>query len=146
MCATRLSLYRSALFSLLLAMPIIAALSTDTAIANVLLSFDAPVASTIPDTNALGTGFTHRLPGTGGSIPVNDPNLNLLSMPGYLSFRSTRSDINQLNGFGRNLGALDAPGVLLSGMVGQDFRVTAKFDDVQVPDLSDQLLLYVGTK
>ncbi len=30
-------------------------------------------------------------------------------------------------------------------MAGRDFKITAKFDDIDVPGLSDQLLLYVGT-
>ena len=110
-----------------------------------LLDFNAPVANTITDVHGLGTGFTDRLPGTGGAIPRDDPNLNLQSMPGYLAFQSQRADINQFNGFGRNLSNLDAPGVSLTNMIDRDFRITAKFDDVSVPGLSDQLLLYVGT-
>jgi hypothetical protein len=66
-------------------------------------------------------------------------------MPGYLAFTSTRSSTSHTNGFGRNLGVLDAPGVLLTDMAGRDLRITAKFDDVVLQDLSDQLLLYVGT-
>ena len=109
------------------------------------LEFDAPASSGVNDVNGLGSGFTHRLLGTGASIPIDDPNLNLLTTPGYLGFTSTRSDINQLNGFGLNLASLDAPGVLLTGMIGKDLRITAKFDDIEMPGLSDQLLLYVGT-
>lgn len=107
--------------------------------------FTAPVPSGVNDVNGLGTGFTHWLPGTGGAIPRNDPNLNLLTIPGYLAFTSQRSDINQFNGYGRNLPNLDSPGTQLTNMVGRDFRIVAKFDDVDVPGLSDQLLLYVGT-
>lgn len=109
------------------------------------LDFGQTVPSGVNDVNGLGTGFTHWLPETGGDIPRDDPNLNLQSMPGYLAFQSQRADINQANGFGRNLPSLDAPGVLLTNMIDRDFRITAKFDDVNVPDLSDQLLLYVGT-
>jgi hypothetical protein len=108
------------------------------------LDFNAPVPSGVNDVNGLGTGFTHWLPGTGGSIPRDDPNLNLLAMPGYLAFTSQRSATSHTNGFGRNLGALDAPGVFLTQMAGRDFRIIAKFDDVSLRDLSDELLLYVG--
>jgi hypothetical protein len=109
------------------------------------LDFDAPLLGGVNDINGLGTGFTHRLPGTGGSIPPADPNLNLQSMPGYLTFTSTRSSTSHTNGFGRNLGVLDAPGVLLTNMSERDLRITAKFDDVVLQELSDQLLIYVGT-
>ncbi|MBA3483293.1 MAG: hypothetical protein H0T51_15905 [Pirellulales bacterium] len=109
------------------------------------LDFDAPVPSGVNDVNGLGTGFTHWLPGTGGLIPRDDPNLNLLTTPGYLAFTSTRSATSHTNGFGRNLAVLDVPGVLLNQMVGRDFKVTAKFDDVTLRDLSDELLIYVGT-
>lgn len=109
------------------------------------LEFDTFASVGIDDANGVKTGLTHRLPGTGGSIPDDDPNLNQQTTPGYMAFASTRSDISQLNGFGRNLGNLDAPGVLITNMVGRDFRVSAKFDDINVPGLSDQLLLYVGT-
>ncbi len=48
------------------------------------LDFDVPVPGTINDANGLGTGFTHRLPGTGAALPANDPNMELLTAPGRL--------------------------------------------------------------
>ena len=109
------------------------------------LDFDAPVPGGIRDKNGLGTGFSDWLPGTGGSIPRHDPNLDLQAMPGYLLFTSQRADINQQNPLGQNLDTLDAPGVLLTEMAGRDLRITARFDDVSVADAFDQLELYVGT-
>jgi hypothetical protein len=108
------------------------------------LPFDAAGPGGVNDINGLGTGFTHWLPGTGGSIPRDDLNLNLLLSPAYLAFTSQRASTSHTNGFGRNLSVLDAPGVLLTDMIGKDFRITAKFDDVTLPDLSDELLFYVG--
>ena len=106
------------------------------------LTFDTPVPGTIADINGLGTGFTHRLPGTGGSIATNDPNMDLLANPGSLLLTSTRADINQYNT--RNLHVLEAPGVFLSNVGTQDISISALFLNVVVPNASDQLELYVG--
>ena len=111
----------------------------------VLLNFEQAIPGGIRDKNGLGTGFSDWLPGTGGSIPRHDPNLDLQAMPGYLSFTSQRADINQQNPLGQNLDTLDAPGILLTEMAGRDLRITARFDDVSVADSFDQLELYVGT-
>ena len=104
------------------------------------LTFESPIGATIADENGAGSGFTHRLPGTGGSLPANDPNISLLANPGRLTIRSTHSDINN----GVNLGDLEAPGFFLQGVAGQDFSISALFRDVHVPNGSDQLFLYVG--
>ncbi|MBX7165523.1 MAG: PEP-CTERM sorting domain-containing protein [Pirellulales bacterium] len=111
---------------------------------SVSLNFDAPVVGTIGDNAGNGTGFTHRLPGTGGAIPANDPNLSLTAVPGKLRMNSTRSDFNQLNGFGRNLGNLEAAVVFVPGVGTHDFTMSALFEDVVVNGLSDQLTLLVG--
>ncbi|MDZ4658436.1 MAG: hypothetical protein SH868_12735, partial [Bythopirellula sp.] len=111
--------------------------------ADVFLGFDAPTPGTISDTNGLGTGFTHRLPGTGTALPANDPNMDLLGDPGSLLLTSTRADINQTNVI-RNLPILEAPGVLLTNLGSKDIYITALFHDVRVPNSSDQLALYAG--
>lgn len=111
------------------------------------LIFDSSAPETIADRNGLGTGFTDRLPGTGFDIPANDPNLDLSSNPGLLLLTSTYADINQ-NYFpgptANNLGQLDAPGFYVPNVSTQDLYVSALFRDVQVPNGSDQLCLYVG--
>lgn len=104
------------------------------------LDFDLPVPGTIQDTNGLGTGFTHRLPGTGSLIPVNDPNMDLLGSPGRLRLTSADSDING----SRNLGILEAVGFLMPGIGTADFALQAKFDGVNVVNASDQLFLFAG--
>ncbi len=107
------------------------------------LDFDAAVPGTLTDTNGLGTGFTTRLPGTGGTIPANDPGLNLLSRPGYLQMTAANGNIGGIEG-GVNLPIADAPGVLLGGIHAQDLKIVAKFDDVDVPDY--QFAVYIGTQ
>jgi PEP-CTERM motif len=107
----------------------------------VTLDFDGDVPGTITDKHGVGSGFTHRLPGSGGALPSNDPNMDLLSTPGHFTLSSTRADING----GANLGQLEAPALLLSGIGAQDFSVSALFRDVRVPNGSDQLMLFVGT-
>src|SRR5262249_57284776 len=39
------------------------------------LTFDRPLAGGVRDARGAGTGLTHRLPGTGSSLPERDPNL-----------------------------------------------------------------------
>jgi hypothetical protein len=107
------------------------------------LTFDAPVPGTIADVNGLGTGFTHRLLGTGGAIPIPDPNSDILANPGFLTLSATPGIIGGLGG-GVNLPNAKLPGVFLRGIYDADFSVTAKFDNVNLP--SHQLAIYVGTR
>jgi hypothetical protein len=107
---------------------------------SILLSFDAPVPGTIADKFGNGTGFTHRLPGTGSAIPSNDPNMDLSAVAGHLTIRSTRSDFNHRT----NLSNAEAPGILIPGIGGQDFVAEALFRQVMLPSGSDQSHIYVG--
>jgi hypothetical protein len=109
--------------------------------AGLVLTFDEAVPGTIADVNAIGTGFTHRLPGSGGSLGDNDPSLQLQASQGRLLMYSTQTDING----GVNLGYLEAPGTFLPGVGTSDIRVVSVFRDVFVPNGSDQLELYAGT-
>lgn len=108
------------------------------------LNFDSSVSGTISDQNGLGTGFTHRLPGSGSALPSSDPNLVLDTVNSRLIVGSTRSDING-NGFGRNLEGMEAPGLLLSGIGTRNFSVEAVFRDLLVEQPSDQIGIYVGS-
>lgn len=107
------------------------------------LTFDSATPGTIADGAGLGTGFTHRLPGSGSGIPANDSNLSLDTANGRLLVTSTRADFNA-TGFGRNLAALDAPSFLLSGIGTQDFEIEAHFFNINVDDLSDQIGVFAG--
>ncbi|REK12642.1 MAG: PEP-CTERM sorting domain-containing protein [Planctomycetota bacterium] len=82
------------------------------------------------------------VPGFG--LPANDPNLSLDTGNGHLVIGSTRSDFN-LTGFGRNLTAMEAPALLMSGIGSGDFVVKAKFLDLHVDEASDQIGVFVGT-
>ncbi len=106
------------------------------------LTFGGPVPGTIADTSCAGTGFTHRMVGTGGSVPACDPGLNLASSPGRLAVTSSHFDIN---GGGINLGIAETLGVRLSGVGTLDFSVSALFRDVHISEPSDQLQVYVAT-
>lgn len=107
------------------------------------LDFNAPAPGSLNDVNGVGTGFTHRLPGSGGSIPANDPNLTLDAGNSRLLVGSTRSDFN-LTGFGRNLPGMEAPALLLSGIGSDNFMVRARYSDLHVDQLSDQIGILVG--
>jgi hypothetical protein len=107
------------------------------------LSFDSAHSGTLADKDGYGTGFTHRLPGTGASIPANDPNLTLDTANGQLILGSTRSDFNT-TGWGRNLTGIEAPSLRVQGLGLQDFRVEARFDNVQVNQASDQIGIFAG--
>ncbi len=109
------------------------------------LTFDHSAGSSLRDAEGLGTGFTHRLPGTGHRVPLDDPNLRLAPTQAQLELTTTRSDINnQVRlGLGEYLGLRLAD----LGFTGEeDFAVTAKI--VNTPDLEDygQFGLYAGTR
>ena len=109
------------------------------------LTFDRSVADSIRDANGLGTGLTHRLPGTGGRLPEHDPNLQLDLAQAQLRLTTTRSDIrNQVR-----LGQGEYLGVWLSklGFTGpQDFAVTATIPNIPALEDFGQFGLYAGTK
>ena len=115
-------------------------LFADVALATIYLDFDGGHPGTIKDTNGLGTGFTTRLPGTGGALPANDPNMDLLSVPGKLLLTSTHADINH----GNNLPILEAPAVFVAGVGSSDLAVKATFENVSVPNGNDQLMVFAG--
>ena len=108
------------------------------------LNFFAAAPGTILDSAGHGTGFTSRLPGTGGSLAANDPNLTLNTVAGTVSLRSTGSD---LNGQG-NLGAASFVGIPLSSVgigASTDFAVSAAFKNVQYSQAYDQFGLFAGS-
>jgi hypothetical protein len=108
------------------------------------LNFGSPSPGSLNDVNGQGTGFTHRIPGSGSAIPSNDPNLTLDSANSQLRVRSTRSDFNT-TGFGRNLSGMEAPALLLNSISTADFLVQAHFLDLRVDQPSDQIGIFVGS-
>ncbi|MDZ4779144.1 MAG: PKD domain-containing protein, partial [Planctomycetia bacterium] len=113
----------------------------ETGLGAVDLSFNAPVAGTIAEKDGVGTGFTHRLPGTGGALPANDPNLDLEpGAGGRLRIRSTQADINGA----LNLPQLEALGVVLDDIRGIDVQVSVVLRNVQLPNASDQITIYIA--
>src|SRR5262249_11910821 len=59
------------------------------------LDFRRPLAGTLADRAGRGTGFTHRLPGTGAKLAASDANLHLDAGRGLLELTTTNSDINR---------------------------------------------------
>jgi FecR protein len=59
-----------------------------------MLDFNRSIEGTIRDKTGLGTGLTHRLPGTGRDLKPNDDNLFLNLAEGQLEVKTTKSDIN----------------------------------------------------
>jgi len=58
------------------------------------LDFRGARPGTLADAAGAGTGFTHRLPGTGAALPAGDPNLRLRPGAGGLELTATGSDLN----------------------------------------------------
>lgn len=115
-----------------------------TVVERVELDFSSSGAAGVQDVNGVFTGFTTRLPGTGGALPAFDPNLVLDTASGVLQLKTTQSDINFANG----LDVMSAPGVSLAdlGVTGnEDFAVTVVFRPLAGLQLIDQVGLYVGT-
>jgi ferric-dicitrate binding protein FerR (iron transport regulator) len=110
------------------------------------LTFDLPAEGGVRDANGLGTGLTHRLPGTGGKLPEHDPNLRLDPDKAQLELTTTRSDINN-KGF--RLWQGEYLGMRLSdlGFTGkEDFAVTASIPNIPALENYGQFGLYAGTK
>ena len=100
---------------------------------NVSLNFLSSISGTIADSAGNGTGFTTRLPGTGASIPANDPNLTLNAANGALQIGSGATEYIGL--------PLSSVGVTSS----EDFSVSLPLANVQYPNASDQAGIFIGT-
>jgi hypothetical protein len=109
---------------------------------HIIVDFNSPVSGTILDTNGLGSGFTDRLPGTGGSLPVPDTNLNLSAHPGYLTITSTPGSLG-----GRTSGMwpeTEALGLYIPNIGSNDVTISARLTNVHLPIDSDHLGIYAG--
>lgn len=108
------------------------------------LDFRKAIAGTLSDENGQGTGLTHRLPGTGDSLPRHDPYLRLISDAGCLEVAATSSDLNTQYQIDR----AQFPGIRLSdlGFTGkQDFEIAATVIDIPILDFVGQFGVYVGS-
>jgi hypothetical protein len=109
------------------------------------LDFRKSVEGTLADKSGFGTGFTHRLPGTGGSLPKQDPNLQLFPEGGRFRLKTTQSDLNGQE----TLGQGEYIGIRLAdlGFTGsEDFAVSAEFTDAPALEEVDQFGLYAGSR
>jgi hypothetical protein len=107
------------------------------------IDFRHSVNNSICDGTGRGTGFTHRLPGTGMSLQENDANLALDFERGWLELTTTSSDINTQY----RLGQGEYLGVRLAdlGFTGkEDFEVTATIPNIPSLKAVGQFGLYAG--
>ncbi len=107
------------------------------------LDFDAPGTTGLRDGAGTFTGMTARLPGTGGSVPTNDPLLALNPAAGVLALTSSQADYNG----GAGLATNRSVGLALAelGFTGaEDFAVTAEFRPLPTFGAVDQAGLFVG--
>jgi hypothetical protein len=106
------------------------------------LNFSAAAAGTLADSTGQGTGFTTRLPGTGGSLAAHDANLTLNTATGRLTVKSTAADLNGQS----NLGLAEYLGIPAAVNAGnQDFVVSATFRSFQYSQNADQVGIFVGS-
>lgn len=98
----------------------------------------------VPDADGLGTGLTHRLPGTGTGLPERDPNLRLNTEKAQLELTTTESDLNTQFKLGRG----EYLGVRLAdlGFTGpEDFAATVTILNIPALEFVGQFGLYAGT-
>jgi ferric-dicitrate binding protein FerR (iron transport regulator) len=107
------------------------------------LDFRQAVPDTLLDATGLGTGFTHRLPGTGMKLLPHDENLSLDAAEGQLALKTTNTDINTSYrlAWGEYLGVRLAD----HGFTGkEDFAVTAVVPNIPELPRVGQFGLYAG--
>lgn len=112
---------------------------------NFRLNFAAETAGTIPDASGIGTGLTHRLPGTGKNLLQHDTNLNLNAAKGRLELTTTNSDINRKHRLeqGEYLGFRLAD----LGFTGsEDFAITVTIPEIPALERVGQFGLYAGSR
>jgi hypothetical protein len=107
------------------------------------LDFRRGLSGTLLDKNGLGTGLSHRLPGTGKLLQEHDENLQLDPDEGRLLLTTTNSDLNTTYRLGRG----EYLGVRLAdlGFTGsEDFAITVVVPDIPVLEKVGQFGLYAG--
>jgi hypothetical protein len=112
---------------------------------NFTLDFRRAVPGTMEDAAGQGTGFTHRLPGTGMKLNRHDANLRLDAGRGQLELTTTNSDVNRQVGMPRG----EYFGVRLAdlGFTGkEDFAVSVSIPNIPALRRVGQFGLYAGTR
>jgi hypothetical protein len=108
------------------------------------LDFSQATPGTIRDAEGRGIGLTRRLPGTGGDLPGNDPNLRLRTDRGALELTTTLSDLNTKD----HLATGEYLGVRLRdlGFTGkEDFEIRATLPSIPGLKVVGQFGLYAGS-
>jgi hypothetical protein len=101
------------------------------------------VAGSIRDFAGRGIGVTHRLPGTGAALALNDPNLRLDSDNAALQLTTTRSDLNTQD----RMPTGEYLGIRLAdlGFTGrEDFEISTTIPKIPGLDVVGQFGLYAG--
>lgn len=109
------------------------------------LMFGKGYDGTIADAQGMGTGMSHRLPGTGTGLSPYDSNLFVNSEEGHLELTTTNSDINHQE----NLATGEYLGVRLAdlGFTGsEDFEVQMFIPNIPALQRVGQFGLYAGAK
>ncbi|QOV88705.1 FecR family protein [Humisphaera borealis] len=109
------------------------------------LNFGKGYDGTLADAQGMGSGLTHRLPGTGTAISPYDPNLFVNSQESQLELTTTNSDINHQV----NMPTGEYAGVRLAdlGFTGsEDFEVQMFVPNIPALQNVGQFGLYAGAK
>ncbi len=108
------------------------------------LDFGHEVPGSLLDARARGTGLTHRLPGTGSALTLQDPNLRIEPSQRVLLLTTTRSDLNTQDSMptGEYLG-FRLSDLGFSGR--EDFEISTTIPKIPGLDVVGQFGLYVGT-
>lgn len=107
------------------------------------LTFDRAIDGTVKDLSGLGTGLTHRLPGTGQLLTKSDRNLRLNRNKSQLELTTTNSDLNTQY----KLEEGEYFGVRLSdlGFTGkEDFAAAVTIHNIPALEVVGQFGLYAG--
>jgi hypothetical protein len=109
------------------------------------VDFTRPAPGTILDIEGRGIGLTHRLPGTGSSLPQRDPNLRLRPDRRALELTTTRSDLNTQD----RMPTGEYMGFRLAelGFTGkEDFEISATIPNIPGLKVVGQFGLYAGAR
>jgi hypothetical protein len=109
------------------------------------LDFTRPIPGTLLDAQGRGIGLTHRLRGTGSSLPERDPNLVLNTARTALELTTTRSDLNTQD----HMATGEYLGFRLAdlGFTGkEDFEISTSIRKIPGLKVVGQFGLYAGSQ
>ncbi|HEY7429019.1 MAG TPA: FecR domain-containing protein [Gemmataceae bacterium] len=109
------------------------------------LLFRRPVEGTLLDQTGLGSGLTHRLPGTGSDLAGRDPNLRLNRDKEQLELTTTNSDLNTQ--YKLHHGEYLGMRLRDLGFTGpEDFAATVTIPNIPALEVVGQFGLYAGAR